>query len=126
MITNQGKPNIEGIWEWFEEDYTRRLVCVYNVGIPLNEVHLRVGWWGGYYDVCDRVEDIYHYDGSVARTGVHRPAEWPDRWGGYVGRLGSVKDEDLYLMPTEEQRKEIMKRYEETMSQVGEDKIPKS
>jgi hypothetical protein len=114
MITNQGRPNIQGIWEWFKEDGTRRLVCVYNVGIPLKEVRLRVKWWGGYYDVRDSVEDTYYCDGSVAKKDVRRSAEWPDRWGEYVGRLGSVKDEDLYLMPTTEQRTEIMKQYEQS------------
>lgn len=85
------KPDKEGIWEWVDHHGKTQLVAVYNVSSPLNDVHLRVGWWGGYYDV----------DG-----------EWPDTWGKFVGEIGSVPDEQLYLMPNKEEREEIKKRYE--------------
>lgn len=100
------KPDKEGIWEWFEEDGTKRLVAVCNVSKPLKEVFLRVYWWGGYYNVNDE------HDPEAPQYDHHMEAEWPDRWGKFVGEHGTVKDEELYLMPTAEQRKEILKRYE--------------
>ncbi len=84
-------PDKAGIWEWFEEDGTTRLVCVCVIG----KNWLKVYWWGGYYNVNDDVD---------SRT------EWPDRWGKYVGPLGSVEDKDLYLLPTPEQREKILKQ----------------
>lgn len=86
----KSKPDKPGIWQWYEDDGTERLVCVYDVGFGLP--YLRVFWWGGYYDVHD---------------GGDRLAEWPDRWGEYVGPINSFGDDELYLMPTEEQRLKI-------------------
>ncbi len=99
------KPDKEGIWEWFEEDGTKRLMYVCNVGGPLPEHYLRVYWWGGYYNISDDpgVDDKY---GPIPGK-----AEWPDRWGNYIGPLGTVPDADLYLGPTPEQREEIIKKY---------------
>ena len=97
------KPDREGIWEWFEEDGTRRLVAVCNCGVPNGIPYLRVAWWGGYYNVNDEF---------VGAGELSHKAEWPDRWGKYVAGFGELKQEDLYIAPTPEQRKEIMKRYE--------------
>jgi len=108
------KPTHAGIWEWFEEDGTKRLVHVCNVAEALGEQRLRVAWWGGYYDVHDRTENIYGYVGHkwrVVERDVHYPAEWPDTWGAYVGDCNSVPEEQLYRMPTPEQREEILKTY---------------
>ena len=87
------KPNKPGIWEWFEEDGTKRLVRVCDVGVALGKQHLRVAWWGGYYDVHDRIEDIYGYrdhQWGVVEKDSHHKAEWPDRWGKYIGPPESV------------------------------------
>ena len=110
------KPNKPGIWEWFEEDGTKRLVRVCDVGVALGKQHLRVAWWGGYYDVHDRIEDIYGYrdhQWGVVEKDSHHKAEWPDRWGKYIGPPESVMQADLYDMPTPEQRTEIIKNYKE-------------
>ena len=104
------KPDKKGIWEWFEEDGTKRLVYVADVGV--STPYLRVVWWGGYYDVHDRVnEPIYDCDMKQCGT-VNRPAEWEDRWGNYVGPVNSVPDDQLYLQPTPEQRERILAREE--------------
>lgn len=97
------KPDREGIWEWFEEDGTKRHVVVYNVGKLLGTLYLRVYWWGGYYNVNDEPEDPGYEWASKA--------EWPDRWGNFVAKLDTLPQEDLYLMPTPEQRIEINKRF---------------
>ena len=103
------KPDKAGIWEWFEEDGTKRLVSVCDVGV--DTPYLRVYWWGGYYTVNEVVnEPIYDCDMKQVRT-INRPPEWPDRWGAYVGDRNSVPEEQLYLMPTPEQREEILKTY---------------
>ena len=112
---NNMKPDKAGIWEWFEEDGTKRLVSVCDVGEPMGEQRLRVYWWGGYYDVNDRTEDIYGYvnrEWAVVEKDVHHPAEWPDRWGNYVGPEDSVPEDQKYWLPSPEQRVEIMKQYE--------------
>jgi hypothetical protein len=88
------KPDREEIWEWFDEDGTKRLVHVCNVGIDVP--YLRVYWWGGYYNVNDE------HDPEAPEYDHHIKAEWPDRWGNYVGPVSSVNEEDLYLMPAAE------------------------
>lgn len=99
------KPNREGIWEWFEEDGTKRLVHVCDVAKDLRQEnpdekpYFRVYWWGGYYNINDEEVGTSHEQCTKA--------EWPDRWGNFVGEIGSVKDEDLYLFPTPEQMKKI-------------------
>lgn len=97
------KPDREGIWEWFHEDGTKRLVAVYNVmkKIPDAEPYWRVYWWGGYYNVNDE------HDPEAPQYDHLTKAEWPDRWGNFVGEIGSVKDEDLYLMPSFGELKKI-------------------
>jgi hypothetical protein len=98
-------PDKEGIWEWFEEDGTKRLMSVFNVEHdPSYPLHLRAYWWGGYYNVADSPEEV--------PGDPFCKAEWPDRWGNYVGPNGSVKEEDLYNGPTPEQAEKIRKRYE--------------
>jgi hypothetical protein len=94
------KPNKPGIWEWFEEDGTKRLVCVCCLG----KDWLRVYWWGGYYSVNPEPET----------PGL----EWPDRWGSFIGENESVPDEQLYLGPTPEQAEKIRKRYSDDSGKV--------
>lgn len=101
-------PDKEGIWEWFEEDGTKRLMAVYDVAKKLREVngteppYFRAYWWGGYYNVADSPEEV--------AGDPFCKAEWPDRWGNYIGPNGSVKEEDLYNGPTPEQAEEIRKK----------------
>jgi hypothetical protein len=92
------KPDKEGIYEWFEEDGTKRLVSVCNVAAKLGGVCLRVYWWGGYYRVNDE------HDPDHPEHDVYNKAEWPDRWGNYVGTEDSIPDTQKYWMPTPEQR----------------------
>jgi len=103
------KPDKDGIWEWFEEDGTKRLVHVCDVAGKLMEEfgqkYLRVCWWGGYYNVNDE------HDPEAPEHDHLLEAEWPDKWGNYVGPIGSVAETDLYLMPTPEQREQILKTY---------------
>ena len=99
-------PDKKGVWEWFDDDGIKRLVLVCNVAERLGEQRLRVALWGGYYDVTDRTEDIYGcVKGKwvVVEKDVHYSAEWPDRWGNYVGAHGCVPDEQIYEVPTPEQ-----------------------
>ena len=105
------KPNKPGVWEWFEEDGTKRLMAVFNIEHnPECPPYLRVYWWGGYYNVADSPEEVP--DDPFCK------AEWPDRWGNYIGPNGSVKEEDLYNGPTPEQRAEIMKCYSDDSDKV--------
>jgi len=108
---NNMKPDKEGIWEWFEEDGTKRLVSICNVGTP-DKPCLRVYWWGGYYNVHDLVDDLYGKVGdmwTVVEKNVFHAAEWPDRWGNYVGPEDSVPESQKYWMPTPEEREKILK-----------------
>lgn len=89
------KPDKEGIWEWFDEDGNKRLVSVCNVAAKLGEVYLRVYWWGGYYSI---------------EADERRAAEWPDRWGNYIGPEDCVPESQKYWMPTPEEREKIMKQ----------------
>jgi hypothetical protein len=103
------RPDKPGVWEWFEEDGTKRLVHVCDVGVPMGEKCLRVAWWGGFYNVHDLVnEPIYDCNMRQVRT-ISHPAEWPDRWGKYVGPLESVLNDQLYQAPTADQLEEIFK-----------------
>lgn len=99
------KPCKSGIWEWFDKNGTKRLVSVYNVmeKCPNAEPYWRVYWWGGYYNVNDE------HDPESSQYDYLTKSEWPDRWGNFVGEIGSVKDEDLYLMPTPEELEKIRK-----------------
>lgn len=89
------KPNEPGIWEWFDEDGTKRLVEVVNVCSQVEDQWLRVYWWGGYYNVND--EAMGTPDEPFMK------AEWPDRWGNRVGNNHSLPNEQLYLQPTREE-----------------------
>ncbi len=99
------KPDREGVWEWFEENGTKRLVCVFNTEPnPFLPQYLRVYWWCGYYNVNDEPDpDAPQYDWATK-------AEWPDRWGNYVGPIGSVKEEDLYMLPTDEELRKMLEK----------------
>ena len=89
------KPNKPGIWEWFNDEGKKLLVSVVDVGY--GTPYLRVAWWGGYYNVNDEDDD--------------NPSEWPDRWGNFVGEQGSIPEEQIYSMPTSEERKKMNENY---------------
>lgn len=101
------KPDSEGVWEWYDDDGTKRLVSVFNVGRPLGELYLRVAWWGGYYNVDDE------HDPEHPEHDKYTQAEWPDRWGIRVGDIGCVSELDIYNMPTPEQMIKIRKEEQE-------------
>ena len=83
------KPTEEGVWEWVDKNGKRRKVLVYNVSKPFGKICLRVFWNGGYYNINDECIGTWEEK--------YNKAEWPDRWGEYVGPIGSVQDTDLYL-----------------------------
>jgi len=93
------KPDRAGIWEWFEKDGVRRLVEVVNCAVPNDPPHLRVYWWGGYYNVNDE-HDAEHpeYDHLTKAEWVH------GTWGNRIGDNLSLPEEQLYLVPTPEER----------------------
>jgi hypothetical protein len=108
------KPDCAGIWEWFDDDGTKRLVEVFDVAADVRKVypaespHFRVYWWGGYYNVNDETDPQHpEYDEFTK-------AEWPDRWGNRIGDNSSLPEEQLYIGPTPEQRIEIIKQYDTT------------
>jgi outer membrane scaffolding protein for murein synthesis (MipA/OmpV family) len=82
------KPDKPGIWEWFAKDGTKRLVRVWDNGV--DEIWLRVSWWGGYYNV--------HKDKAKGQR-----QEWADRWGNYVGEVHTIPVDQLYIEPTKEE-----------------------
>ena len=100
-MNNYGmRPDKAGVWEWFDEDGTKRLVSVCDVGVPKHP-HLRVYWWGGYYNTHDELDPEHpEYD-------EHNKAEWADRWGKYIGPEDSVPDDQKYWLPTPEKRTKI-------------------
>jgi hypothetical protein len=74
---------------------------------------------GGYYNVHDRVENIYRHTGTtweVVERDVKHDAEWPDRWGVRVGDLGTVPEDQLYLQPAEEEMQKIRQQYRDRQS----------
>ena len=97
------KPNQSGIYEWFEEDGTKRLVEVVDVCKGFCPQYLRVYWWGGYYNVND--EWIGTEDEEIGKS------EWPDRWGNRVADNHGLPEDILYLMPTEEQLRTVYSNY---------------
>jgi hypothetical protein len=89
------KPHKAGIWEWYDDEGQKRLVDVANIEVDLTyPPYLRVCFWGGYYDVHDSDDEIFP-DGIT----IERKAEWPDRWGNFVGPRGCVPEDDLYYIP---------------------------
>ena len=93
------KPNQSGIYEWFEEDGTKRLVEVVDVCKGFCPQYLRVFWCGGYYNINDE-RDAEHpeYDEMMK-------AEWHlGRWGNRVADNHGLPEDMLYLMPAKEQR----------------------
>lgn len=104
----KNRPDKAGIWEWFGEDGTKRLVEVFNVmdKFPDASPYLRVYWNGGYYNVNDEHDpEAPEYDWATK-------SEWPDRWGNRVGDNLSLSEDKLYLGPTPEQAEKIRKQYE--------------
>ena len=98
------KPNKPGIWEWYDDDETKRLVYVFNVFSRASDlVYLRVYFWGGYYNVFDGTDDP-GYEWATK-------TEWPPRWGNRVGDIGSLPQEQLYLMPDKEEMDRIRELY---------------
>lgn len=87
------KPDREGIWEWVDSNAVKHLVVVVDVG-SAEKPHLRVYWWGGYYDVHDNPNEP---SGSPFRY-----AQWPDSWGNFIGEANSIPNNQLYLGPTPE------------------------
>ena len=83
-MINKLHPNREGIWEWTGKNNIPRLVEVVDVGTDENP-YLRVYWWGGYYDIY----------------------EWRGTWGKRVADNGELSEDQVYLMPTEEEREKI-------------------
>lgn len=80
------KPDKEGLWEWTDDNGNVRVVNVIDVGYE--SPWLRVYYLGGYYNVHD--ECIGTPDEEYSK------AEWPDRWGRYLGTLESIPLEETY------------------------------
>jgi hypothetical protein len=98
------KPNKEGIWEWFDDQGVKRLVDVANVEFDKSRPpYLRVCFWGGYYNVHDECVGTWEEE--------YNKAEWPDRWGSFVGIRGSVSEQELYSMPSSAEM-EVLRRKE--------------
>ena len=111
------RPNKAGVWEWFQEDGTKRLVAVVNIEHDATRPpYLRVYWNGGYYNVNDEHDpEAPEYDWAIK-------AEWPDRWGNYIAPHGCFGDEELYLMPTPEQAeryRNMDKKIDKSMKEMG-------
>lgn len=87
-------PNKEGIWQWKDNRQGNVLVAVYDCSAKKDNSHLRVYWWGGYYNVNDESVDPEFAD--------YDRAEWTNGlWGDYVGPHGSVPEDRLYTTPSE-------------------------
>lgn len=91
MIENT-KPDKPGVWEWFDSKGIKKLVEVVDVGH--DKPHLRVYFWGGYYNVND--EAVGTWEENYSKM------EWPDRWGTRVADNNALPNDQLYLMPTKE------------------------
>ena len=82
------RPDRPGIWEWFDDDGTKRLVEVFNCAPPNDPPHLRVYWWGGYYNVNDEHDPEHpEYDHCTK-------AEWTDRWGERVADNNTLPESE--------------------------------
>ena len=99
--SGQEEEYIEG---WVEARGHKQLVEVIDVSTDLRKfypnepVYLRVYFWGGYYNVND--------DAVGTPEEEYCKAEWPDRWGEYVGPNRSLPEKALYGVPTEQEMKE--------------------
>lgn len=93
------KPNKSGVWEWIDDNGIKRLMAVYNVlaNCPNAKPYWRVYFWGGYYNINDETDPCDPNGNNCNKQ------EWSDRWGNFVGEHGSIPEEKLYSMPTEEQ-----------------------
>ena len=97
------KPDRPGIWEWFDEDGTKRLVEVFDVSPKRYPPHLRVYWWGGYYNVKEETNPC---DPNGNKRLMQ---EWADRWGERIAYNNSLPEKQLYLGPPKELRDKILK-----------------
>lgn len=87
------KPDRSGIWEWFDEDGTKRFVEVCDCA-PKDrgfKPHLRVFWCGGYYSVNDE------HDLEQPEHDKFSKAQWADRWGVRIANNGDLPEDQLYL-----------------------------
>ena len=92
-------PTEEGIYEWFDDDGTKRLVAVCDVSPKKDNSYLRVAWGGGYYDIQDSIETLYNCDLEPVRT-HERKSEWTGgKWGARLGDGDSIPYEQLYKFP---------------------------
>lgn len=73
------KPDKEGMWIWYDANGDKMIVPVINPYKEIGFVCLKVYSEGGYYSIND--EEI----GTEMEK--YCKAEWPDRWGEYVGPL---------------------------------------
>lgn len=101
-------PDKEGLWEWFDDGGTKRIVLVSDVS-PTNDKILRVNWWGGYYSVMSDPE---------WPTELVAESLWPDRWGNYIGNYLSIPPIQWYTMPTPEQMSKYKKILTSTVKSV--------
>jgi hypothetical protein len=86
------KPNKPGIWEWYDDTGTKQFVSVVNVECdPSYPPYFRVYFRGGYYNINNEAVGTWEEEFSLA--------EWPDRWGYYVGDEGCVSNEQIYGTP---------------------------
>ena len=86
-------PDTSGMWEWFDENGTKKEIDVCEIFPGSFRVYSR----GGYYNIADT---------------KYGKAEWPDRWGNYVGRVYfEVPEEDVYSKPTPERMSQIRDLY---------------
>lgn len=91
-------PDSPGIWEWFEEDGTKRLVNVVNTSCVVDKPIFEVTWNGSYYNIEEYFDNIYNLDGSVFETNVLVKSEWTDgRWGNFVAKYGELPEDSIYL-----------------------------
>jgi hypothetical protein len=87
-------PNCEGIWEWFEEDGTKRLVEVVSPYKDIGENILQVYWNGSYYEIYDRVDNLY----NLFEKNVLIKAEWVGgTWGNRIANNGEIHESLMYL-----------------------------
>jgi len=92
-------PTKEGIYEWFDDDGTKRLVSVCDVSAKKDNSYLRVAWGGGYYDIKESISPVYNMRGQIVSY-HQRPNEWDGgTWGKRLGDIGSIPEEQLYESP---------------------------
>lgn len=90
------KPTCPGIYEWYDDNGSKRLVEVVDVCKGMLPLYLRVYFAGGYYNVNDE------HDPENPQYDELTKAEWPDRWGNRVADNHGLPEQDLYLNFTNE------------------------